>query len=169
MKQLKSLLFGLLFLLPFIGKAQVPAAPSNGLWGIIDAQYQVGTTAQGYTNAKITLQNTTLTKYAGTQFRVFYDKNAFSNATVSLIGSTTNLDLQYITNTSLGYITITLSYTGPSATYTIANGERFLITFTHVAASTFNNLPSISPLTWTGVQTFTSYAAKQNEIGRAHV
>ena len=162
MKQLKSLIFGLLFLLPFIGKAQAPAAPSNGLWGIIDAQYQVGTTAQGYTNAKITLQNTTLTKYAGTQFRVFYDKNAFSNATVSLIGSTTNLDLQYITNTSLGYITITLSYTGPSATYTIANGERFLITFTHVPAATFNNLASISPLTWTGVQTFTSYAAKQN-------
>jgi hypothetical protein len=162
MKQLKSLLLGLLFLLPFIGKAQVPAAPSNGLWGIIAAQYQVGTTAQGFTTAKVTLQNTTLTKYAGVQFRVFYDKNAFSNATVSLIGSTTNLDLQYTTNTSLGYITITLSYTGPSATYTIANGERFLITFTHVAAATFNNLASITPLTWTGAQTFTPYAAKQN-------
>jgi len=65
MKQLKGLLFGLLFLLPFIGKAQVPAAPSNGLWGIIASQYQVGTTAQGNTTAKITLQNTTLTKFTG--------------------------------------------------------------------------------------------------------
>ena len=162
MKQLKGLLFGLLFLMPFIGKAQVPAAPANGLWGIIASQYQVGTTAQGTTDAKITLQNTTLTKFAGVQFRVFYDKVAFTNATVSLIGSTTNLDLQYITNTTNGYITITLSYTGPSATYTIPNGERFLITFTHAPAATFNNLPSISNLTWTGVQTFTPYAAKQN-------
>ena len=162
MKQLKGLLFGLLFLLPFIGKAQVPAAPSNGLWGIIASQYQVGTTAQGNTTAKITLQNTTLTKFAGVQFRVFYDKVAFTNATVSLIGSTTNLDLQSVTNTTNGFITITLSYTGPSASYTIPNGERFLITFTHAAAATFNNLASISNLTWTGLQTFTSYAAKQD-------
>jgi hypothetical protein len=162
MKQLKSLLFGLLFFLPFIGKAQVPAAPSNGLWGIIAAQYQVGTTAQGTTDAKITLQNTTLTKFAGVQFRVFYDNVAFTNATVSLIGSTTNLDLQYVTNTANGYITITLVYTGPSATYTIPNGERFLITFNHAPAATFNNLASISNLTWTGAQSFTSYAAKQD-------
>ena len=162
MKQLKSLLIGLLLFLPFIGKAQVPAAPSNGLWGIIASQYQVGTTAQGTTDAKITLQNTTLTKFAGTQFRVFYDNVAFTNATVSLIGSPTNLDLQYITNTANGYITITLVYTGPSATYTIPNGERFLITFTHAAAATFNNLASISNLTWSGPQTFTPYAAKQD-------
>lgn len=162
MKQLRSLVFGLLFLLPFIGKAQVPAAPSNGLWGIIAAQYQVGTTAQGTTDAKITLQNTTLTKFAGVQFRVFYDNVAFTNATVSLIGSPTNLDLQYITNTTNGYITITLVYTGPSATYTIPNGERFLITFTHAPAATFNNLGSISNLTWSGPQTFTPYAAKQD-------
>lgn len=162
MKQLKSLLIGLLLFLPFIGKAQVPAAPSNGLWGIIAAQYQVGTTAQGTTDAKITLQNTTLTKFAGVQFRVFFDNVAFTNATVSLIGSPTNLDLQYITNTTNGYITITLVYTGPSATYTIPNGERFLITFTHAAAATFNNLASISNLTWSGPQTFTPYAAKQD-------
>ena len=162
MKQLRGLLFGLLFLLPFIGKAQVPVAPSNGVWGIIDAQYQVGSTAQGNTTAKVTLQNTTLTKYAGIQFRLFYDNTAFTNATVSLIGSTTNLDLQFITNTANGYITITLVYTGPSATYTLANGERFLITFTHAAPAVFNNLSSITPLTWTGAQTFQPIAAKQD-------
>jgi hypothetical protein len=162
MSYLKRVLVFLVFLLPFIGKAQVPAAPSNGLWGIIASQYQVGTSAQGTTQAKITLQNTTLTKFAGVQFRVFYDKVAFTNATVSLIGSTTNLDLQFITNTTNGFITVTLTYTGPSATYTIPNGERFLITFTHAPAATFNNLLSISNLTWTGVQTFTPYAAKQD-------
>ena len=47
MSYLKRILVSLVFLLPFIGKAQVPAAPSNGLWGIIASQYQVGTTAQG--------------------------------------------------------------------------------------------------------------------------
>ena len=152
----------LLLFLPFIGYTQVPVAPSNGLWGIIASQYQVGTTAQGTTDAKITLQNTTLTKFAGVQFRVFYDNVAFTNATVSLIGPSANLDLQYITNTANGYITITLVYTGPSATYTVPNGERFLITFVHAPAATFNNLATISNLTWTGPQTFTPYAAKQD-------
>jgi hypothetical protein len=93
---------------------------------------------------------------------VFYDNIAFTNATVTLIGSSTNLDLQYITNTANGYITVTLSYTGPSAAYTVPNGEKFLITFTHAPAATFNNLASISNLTWTGAQTFTPYAAKQD-------
>lgn len=162
MKLLKWAIFAFTFITSTIAFSQVPAAPSNGLWGIIASQYQVGTTAQGNTTAKITLQNTTLTKFAGVQFRVFYDKIAFTNATVSLIGSTTNLDLQYITNAANGYITVTLSYTGPSESYTIPNGERFLITFTHAAAATFNNLASISNLTWTGLQTFTPYAAKQD-------
>lgn len=162
MKLLKWAIFAFTFITSTIAFSQVPAAPSNGLWGIIASQYQVGTTAQGFTTAKITLQNTTLTKFAGVQFRVFYDKIAFTNATVSLIGSTTNLDLQYITSAANGYITVTLSYTGPSASYTIPNGERFLITFTHAAAATFNNLSSISNLTWTGLQTFTPYAAKQD-------
>jgi hypothetical protein len=162
MKNLFKVLLTLFLLSPFLVLSQVPVAPSNGLWGIIASQYQVGTTAQGSTTAKITLQNTTLTKFAGVQFRLFYDKIAFTNASVSLIGSTTNLDLQSITNTSNGFITITLSYTGPSAAYTIPNGEIFLITFTHAPASTFNNLTTISNLTWTGLETFTPYAAKQD-------
>ena len=139
--------------------AQAPAAPGNGIYGLIHDEYQVGPTSQGTTTANITLQNTTLTKYTATQFRVFYDNVAFTGAAVALIGSTTNLDMQYVTNTANGYITITLVYTGASATYTLANGERFAITFTHAAPSVFNNLVSISPLTWTGTQTFQQYAA----------
>lgn len=163
MKIIFNLTLILLLLLPFIGISQVvPQAPSGGIWGLIDTQYQVGTTAQGTTQAKITLQNTTVTKYAGVQFRVFYDNVAFTNATVSLIGSTTNLDLQYVTNAANGFITITLVYTGPSPTYTLANGERFLITFTHAAPAVFNNLATITPLTWTGAQNFPSYTAKQD-------
>jgi hypothetical protein len=139
--------------------AQAPVAPGNGIYGLIHPTYTVGPTAQGTTTANITLQNTTLTKYTATQFRVFYDKIAFTNATVALIGSTTNLDLQYVTNAANGYITITLVYTGATPTYTLANGERFAITFTHAAPAVFNNLTSISNLTWTGPQAFSPYAS----------
>lgn len=139
--------------------AQAPAAPGNGIYGLIHAEYQVGPTSQGTTTANLTLQNTTLTKYTATQFRVFYDNVAFTGATVALIGSTTNLDMQYVTNAAAGYITITLVYTGASATYTLANGERFAVTFTHAAPAIFNNLAAISPLTWTGTQVFQQYAA----------
>ena len=159
---LNVLLTVVLLLTTFKGLAQAPAAPGNGIYGLIHASYQVAPTATGFTTANLTLQNTTLTKYAATQFRVFYDKIAFTNATVALIGSTTNLDLQYTTNTANGYITITLVYTGANATYTLANGERFAITFTHAAPAVFNNLASISNLTWTGTQTYQQYAGKAN-------
>ncbi len=157
---MKNLLLPLLLtIVTFNLFGQVPTAPGNGIYGLIATEYQVGTTAQGFTTANLTLQNTTLTKYTATQFRVFYDNVAFTGATVALIGSTTNLDLQYVTNTANGYITITLTYTGGSSAYTLANGERFAITFTHAAPATFNNLSSISNLTWTGAQTFPAYAA----------
>jgi hypothetical protein len=160
MKKLTSLLTLLAVLLTTsVTLAQAPSAPGNGIYGLIHQNYQVGPTSQGTTTANITLQNTTLTKYTATQFRVFYDKIAFTNATVALIGSTTNLDMQYVTNAANGYITITLVYTGASATYTLANGERFAITFTHAAPAVFNNIASITPLTWTGTQTFQQYAA----------
>lgn len=161
---MKKLLLPLLFLLVSVNilAQSGPPAPSSGIWAIIDTNYTVGPTSTGHTFAKLTLKNTTLTKYTGVQFRVFYDKVAFTNATVSLIGSTTNLDLQYVTNTANGYITVTLVYTGASATYTLADDERFLIDFTHAAPAIFNNITTISNLTWTGVQTFPAGAAEQN-------
>ncbi len=161
---MKKLLLPLLFLLVSVNilAQSGPPAPSSGIWAIIDTNYTVGPTSTGHTAAKLTLKNTTLTKYTGVQFRVFYDKVAFTNATVSLIGSTTNLDLQYVTNTANGYITVTLVYTGASATYTLADNERFLIDFTHAAPAIFNNITTISNLTWTGVQTFQQTAAEQN-------
>lgn len=141
-----------------------PPAPSTGIWAIIDTNYTVGTTTQGITNSRVTLKNTTLTKYTAVQFRVFYDNVAFTNATVALLGSPSNLDFQYITNTASGYITMTLVYTGASATYTLPDGERFEITFTHASSSIFNNLVSIDPLVWATnpvANTFPQYAATQ--------
>jgi hypothetical protein len=162
---MKNLLLSLLLLvITFNLFGQAPSAPGSGIYALIHPTYQVGPTASGFTTANVTLQNTTLTKFTATQFRVFYDKIAFTNATVALIGSTTNLDMQYVVNAANGYITITLVYTGASATYTLAGGERFAITFTHAAPAVFNNLASISNLTWTGTATFPQYAAKQNGI-----
>ena len=42
MSTLFKLLLTLVLLSPLFVFAQVPAAPSNGLWGIIASQYQVG-------------------------------------------------------------------------------------------------------------------------------
>ena len=165
MKFLTKILLFLLTLTPILSFAQSgPPAPSNGIWAIIDTTYTVGTTTQGVTTAKITLKNTTLTKYTGVQFRVFYDKIAFTNASVALVGSTTNLDLQTVVNTANGHITVTLVYTGASSTYTLPDGETFNITFTHAGPAIFNNLTSISDLTWTGVQTFPHGAASQDGL-----
>jgi hypothetical protein len=163
MKLVTKLLLFLLAFLPMLSFAQSgPPAPSTGIWAIIDTTYTVGTTTQGITEAKLTLKNTTLTKYTGVQFRVFYDKIAFVNASVALLGSSTNLDMQQVVNAANGYITVTLVYTGSSSTYTLADQETFKITFTHAAQSVFNNLTAIDDLTWTGVQTFPAGAAAQD-------
>jgi hypothetical protein len=154
----------LLFVSNSLSAQTGPPAPATGIYALIDTTYQVGTFTQGVSHAKVTLKNSTSSKYTGVQFRVFYDKNAFSNATVALIGSTTNLDLQYLTNTANGYVTISLVYTGSSSSYTIGDGERFDITFTHVTGSSFFGLTSISNLTWTGTQTYSQYAAAQSGL-----
>ena len=139
-----------------------PPAPSNGIWSIIDTNYKVGKSTQGYTTAKLTLKNTTISKITGTQFRVFFDKNAFSTASVSLIGNPPNLVMDYVVDQTNGFITITLVYTGSSALYTIPDGETFEITFTHITPiSSFLNLGQISNLTWVGTQTFQTVAAEQ--------
>jgi hypothetical protein len=164
MKILKFL-SALLLMTTFVTTAMAqtgPPAPSNGIWAIIDTNYTVGTSIQGHTTAKLSLQNTTVSKITGVQFRVFYDKNAFSAASVSLIGSPTTLYLQSVDNNTNGYVTITLVYTGSSSTYTIPNGERFLIDFTHIVpSSSFQALAAISNLTWSGVNVYPQVAAEQ--------
>ena len=142
--------------------AQVgPPAPGNGIYAIIDTSYRLGTATEGLSQAKITLKNTTATLYTGVQFRVFYDKSAFSAANVSLIGPPAMLDLQTLDNNAGGYVTVTLVYTGSSSTYTLPDGERFLITLTHVPSATFFDLPAISAMTWSGGVAYPQVAASQ--------
>ena len=164
MKILK-IISSLLLLMSFATsvKAQTaPPAPSNGIWGIIDTNYQVGTSVQGHTTANLTLQNTTFSKITGVQFRVFYDKNAFSSVAVSLVNPGANLYVQSLDNNANGYVTITLVYTGSSSTYTLPNGETFLLDFTHIIpSSSFQALAAIGNLTWTGVNAYPQVAAEQ--------
>ena len=167
MNKLKLLLLTLISLVTLNSFAQTapPAPGTSDIYAILDTNYTVGSYTLGQSKARITLQNPTTTKYAGVQFRVFYDKNAFSNASVALVGSSTNLDLQQVVNTTQGYVTITLVYTGSSTTYSFANGETFEITFTHVSATSFFALSSIADLTWTPVAGYTYQQVAANQTG----
>lgn len=125
-----------------------PPAPSSGAWMIIDTTYTVGTSLIGTTKARITYKNTTSTLVTGFQFRVFYDKTAFIDASIAAVNPAANEVLAFKKDTVNGNITVTLVYTGSSNTWSFAEGETFEITFTHAANATFQALSAISNLTW---------------------
>lgn len=166
MKTLLKLLSLLaLFFIPVSGFSQTgPPAPSAGIWAIIDTQYIVGSSTLGYTKARITLKNTTSSKYTGTQFRVFYDKNAFAAASVALVSPSSTLSLQYIDSNASGFVTITLVYTSNSSTYSLPDGQTFEITFTHVAATSFYALTGIDSLRWIGSSSYSHLASSQTGL-----
>jgi hypothetical protein len=166
---LKKLAVLLMVMLPLIGFSQTgPVAPGTGIYAIIDTSYQVGTSIQGETKARITLQNTTNTLTTGLQFRVFYDNVAFDTATVALVSpATPNVYFQSLVNQAEGHITMTLVYTGSSSSYTLGNGETFEITFTHIASASFQALSGIDSLSWTGTQVFPHLAAEQSGVDTA--
>lgn len=160
---MKKILFFLFFLASVISvSAKTLPAPGTGIYVLIDTNYNVSTSLSPTTTASLYYTNTTNTLVTGMQFRVFYDKVAFNGAapTVALKYSNTDQNLQYNVNTTDGYITITLVYTGSNATFNYVNSELVAITFTHAVATTFNSLATISPLTVSGVQTFPAYASK---------
>ena len=149
-----------LALLAITGYAQT-TAPSSGNWVIVDSSYNVGPQSQGFTLANLYYDNTTTTKIAGLQFRVFYDKVAFGGAKpiVSLLYSTSDQYMQYVADSVNGNITVTLAYTGTNNSFTYANGAAFQIKFFHQAATAFQALTSIDSLKVTGTLTFPSYAS----------
>lgn len=146
--------------LTVIGYAQT-TAPSNGNWVIVDSSYNVGPQSQGYTLANLYYDNTTTTKIAGLQFRVFYDKVAFGGAKpiVTLQYSSSDQYMQYVADSVNGNITVTLAYTGTNNSFTYANGAAFQIKFFHQSATAFQALTSIDSLKVTGTLTFPSYAS----------
>ena len=160
MKKLYSLLVGLFLLTASLFGQSASSSPGTGHWVVIDSGYQVATTTVGQTVAPLHFYNTsTSEKITGMQFRVFYDKTAFVGVVPSLKISTSDQYLQYVDSNAQGFLTVTLAYTGSSATFNYSNGATFDLTFTHAAESVWNNLDSIKTLKVAGVKSFSNRAA----------
>jgi hypothetical protein len=161
MNKLIKVLIGVLTLLVGNVSAQSSAtSPGTGHWVVIDSGYQVATNTVGQTVAPLHFYNTsTSEKITGMQFRVFYDKTAFTAVVPSLKISTTDQYLQYVDSNTQGFLTVTLAYTGTNSTYNYSNGATFDLTFTHAAESIWNTLDSIKTLKVSGVKSFSNRAA----------
>ena len=95
MKKLVALLVAVTGLLGLSAQSS-STSPGTGHWVVIDSGYQVGTTTAGSTVAPLHFYNTsTSEKITGMQFRVFYDKTAFTAVVPSLKISATDQYLQY--------------------------------------------------------------------------
>jgi hypothetical protein len=135
-------------------------SPGTGHWVVIDSGYQVATNTVGQTVAPLHFYNTsTSEKITGMQFRVFYDKTAFTAVVPSLKISSTDQYLQYVDSNTQGFLTVTLAYTGSSSTFNYSNGATFDLTFTHTGAAVWNTLDSIKTLKVSGVKSFANKAA----------
>jgi len=135
-------------------------SPGTGHWVVIDSGYQVATTTVGQTVAPLYFYNTsTSEKITGLQYRVFYDKTAFTAVVPSLKISATDQYLQYVDSNAQGFLTVTLVYTGTNSTFNYSNGATFDLTFTHAGESTWNSLDSIKTLKVAGVKSFSNKAA----------
>ena len=159
---MKKLIAFLLTALAVFGVSAQSAStsPGTGHWVVIDSGYQVATTTAGQTVAPLHFYNTsTSEKITGMQYRVFYDNTAFTAAVPSLKISATDQYLQYQDSNSLGFLTVTLVYTGTSSTFNYSNGATFDLTFTHASAAVWNNLDSIKTLKVAGVRSFANKAA----------
>jgi hypothetical protein len=158
MKKLVTLLF---LFVGLIGSAQVcPTPTTTGAFVTLDATYQLATTAAGSTDVGLCFYNNTTELITAAQFRVFYDKNTFSGVSaVTSLNTSYAQYLQFVDNPTVGFVTITMSYTGNLSSFTIPNGAFVKLNLTHVAG--FASLTSTTPMTFSGVQTFPQTATNQ--------
>ena len=158
MKKLVTLLF---LFVGLIGSAQVcPTPTTTGAFVTLDATYQLATTAAGSTEVGLCFYNNTTELITAAQFRVFYDKNTFSGVSnVTSLNTSYAQYLQFVDNPTVGFVTITMSYTGNLPSFTIPNGSFVKLNLTHVAG--FASLTSTTPMTFSGVQTFPQTATNQ--------
>ena len=159
---MKKLIAFLLTALAVFGVSAQSAStsPGTGHWVVIDSGYQVATTTVGQTVAPLYFYNTsTSEKITGLQYRVFYDKTAFTAVVPSLKIPATDQYIQYVDSNAQGFLTVTLVYTGTSSTFNYSNGATFDLTFTHAGETVWNNLDSIKTLKISGVKSFSNKAA----------
>jgi hypothetical protein len=159
MKKLFSSLVTTLFAVVTYAQS-ASTSPGTGHWVVIDSGYQVATSSAGQTVAPLYFYNTSTSEnITGMQYRVFYDKTAFTAVVPSLKISSSDQYLQYVDDNTNGHLTVTVAYTGSSSTFNYSNGATFDLTFTHAAESIWNTLDSIKTLKISGVQSFSNKAA----------
>ena len=159
MKKLFSALVTTLFAVVTYAQS-ASTSPGTGHWVVIDSGYQVATSSAGQTVAPLYFYNTSTSEnITGMQYRVFYDKTAFTAVVPSLKISSSDQYLQYVDDNTNGHLTVTVAYTGSSSTFNYSNGATFDLTFTHAAESVWNTLDSIKTLKISGVQSFSNKAA----------
>jgi hypothetical protein len=158
MKKLVTLLF---LFVGLVGFAQVcPTPTTTGVFVTLDETYQLATTTAGSTDVGLCFYNNTTELITAAQFRVFYDKNTFSGVSnVTSLNTSYAQYLQFVDNPTVGFVTITMSYTGNLPSFTIPNGAFVKLNLTHVAG--FASLTSTTPMTFSGVQTFPQTSTNQ--------
>jgi hypothetical protein len=159
MKKLITLLFTAMIAVTTFAQSAA-TSPGTGHWIVIDSGYQVATSTTGKTVAPLYFHNTsTVNKITGMQFRVFYDKTAFTAVVPTLKISTTDQYLQYVDDNTGGSLTVTVVYTGTNSSFNYADGATFDLTFTHASDAVWNILDSIKTLKISGVSSFPNLAS----------
>jgi|694.fasta_scaffold16916_7 hypothetical protein len=145
-----------------IGYAQTcPTPTTSGVFVTLDSNYQLAPSAVGFTNVGLCFYNNTTTLITATQFRVYYDKLAFSGInTVTSLNTSYSQYLQYVDNPSLGFVTITLSYTGSLSSFEIPDGAFVQLKLNHITG--FSTLSSVDNMSFSGVNTFPSISTNQD-------
>lgn len=157
----KSLINLLFLLLSFIGYTQVCPTPNDsGVFVTLNSTYNLGVIDQGLTNVDLCFFNNTAELATAVQFRVFYDKNAFSSVSeVVSLNTSFPQEIKFLDNNQDGYVTITLTYTGNLSSFNLPNGQQFRLVMTH--SDNFPTLSVVGPMTFSGVQTFNNLGTNQ--------
>jgi hypothetical protein len=164
MKKIIYLLLGMFFFIPAVQAQTCPPTPSApGTYVMFDTNYVSGTVLSGKTDIQMCFANTSPDSISGIQFRIWYDKNAFGGAipTVTSLNVSFAQDLQFKADTTEGYITVTLVYTGSSSTFDIPDGPLFGLRLFH-SANFWMYEGAITDMKITGVTPFTNRASDIN-------
>jgi hypothetical protein len=149
-------------LMSAIGFSQTcPTPTTTGVFVTLDSNYQLAPSAAGFTNVGLCFYNNTTTLITAAQFRVYYDKLAFSGVdTVTSLNTSYSQYLQYVDNPANGYVTITLSYTGSLSTFEIPDGAFVQLKLQHITG--FSSLTSVGNMSFSGVNTYPSISTRQD-------
>jgi hypothetical protein len=160
MKKLVALLALLATTLVSYGQT-CPTPTTSGVFVTLDASYQLASSTVGFTNVDLCFHNNTPTLITATQFRVYYDKLAFSGVnTVTSLNISYSQYLSYVDSSASGFVTITLSYTGSSPSFEIPNGSFIRLKLLHSLG--FSSLPSVSNMSFSGISSFPAISTKQD-------